>query len=123
MEDGGEVHSDIVQGLDEEEDAEEVRELYEEVDSDVVSGFNAEVVRGVDAEEDEEEIRQLYEELDSDVLPGSDAEGQAVRLEEMSDSASDSESTSIWRRESTSGYWRFVHALRFAATSGYLRFV
>ena len=70
------MHVDIVQGSDEEEDAGEVRQLYGEVDSGVVSGSEAEVVQGLDAEEDEEEIRQLNEEVDSDVVPGSDAEGQ-----------------------------------------------
>ena len=81
MEDGEDVHSDIVQGL-----------------------VEPEVIQGLDEEEDEEDISQLYEEVDSDVVSGSDAEGQLYRLEGMYDSSSDS--------ESTSGYGRFVQALR-----------
>ena len=117
MEDGGDVHSDIVQGSDEEENAEEVREVYEEVDSDVVSGADVEVVQVLDVEEDEEEICHFYEGVGSDVVSGSDAEGRIFCLEEMFDSASDSETTSknmsdfASDSESTSGYWRFVRAL------------
>ena len=121
---------DIVPGTNEEEDAEEVRELYEEVDLDVVSGSNAAVLQGLDAEEDEEEICQLYEEVDSDVLqemrrlheavdsdvvPGSDGECQGHCLEEIPDSSSGRDSEmchSSSDSESTSGYWHFMQALR-----------
>ena len=103
MEDGEEVHSDIVEGLDEEEDAAEVRQLYEVADSNVGSGSDAEVVQGLHEDEEEEEMHQLYEEDDLDEVSGSDAEGQLFCLEGMYDSSSDS--------ESTSGYRCFVQAL------------
>ena len=104
MEDSGEVHSDIIQGSDEAEDAEEVRELYEEVDLDVVSGSDAEMVQGLDAEDDDERMCKFYEEGDSHVVPGVQSASHSESLSsEKSDSASDS--------ESTSGFWRFVRAV------------
>ena len=104
-------------GGDEEANAGEVREVYEEVDSDVGPGADVEVVQVLDVEEDEEEICHFYEGVGSDVVSGSDAEGRIFCLEEMFDSASDSETTSknmsdfASDSESTSGYWRFVRAL------------
>ena len=105
-----------VLGSDKEEHAEEVRQLHEDVDSDVVSGSEAEVVQSFDAEEDDDGIRQLYEEVDSDVVPGLDGECQADRSEELSDSSSDrassmTTSSSFWHVKPPSGYWCFVHAL------------
>ena len=68
MEDGEEVHLDIVQGLDEEEDAEEVRQLYEVADSNVGSGSDLEVLQGLDEEQDEEEMRIVVKALRVEML-------------------------------------------------------
>ena len=115
MGDGGEVPSGISQGFDEEEGAENVCELYEEVDAGVVSGSNAEVVQGVVVEERKERIRQVHEDL-SFVATGCQS---ALYSESLSSEISDSEdegevhsdSDSASDSESTSGFWRFVRAV------------
>ena len=68
MEDGEEVHSNLVQCLDEEEDAEEVRQLYEVADSNVGSGSDLEVLQGLDEEQDEEEMRIVVKALRVEML-------------------------------------------------------